>query len=249
MESNIPNNIPQHVAIIMDGNGRWARARMMPRVEGHRQGAKALKRIVKASRELGIRYLTVYAFSTENWKRPEAEVSSLMKLFISALNDETPELKKNNVRLRAMGALDMLPKDVQEKLYEAMDMTKDCDALDLIIAVSYGGRYEICDACKKLLKDFEDKKISIDEVNENTFRNYLYLPDVPDPDFLIRTSKELRVSNFLLWQIAYSELVVSEKYWPEFDLSELKRCIDEFNKRSRRFGKTGDQIKAESEEK
>ena len=134
MESNIPNNIPQHVAIIMDGNGRWARARMMPRVEGHRQGAKALKRIVKASRELGIRYLTVYAFSTENWKRPETEVSSLMKLFISALNDETPELKKNNVRLRAMGALDMLPKDVQEKLYEAMDMTKDCDALDLIIA-------------------------------------------------------------------------------------------------------------------
>lgn len=238
------NKVPTHIAIIMDGNGRWAKARFMPRVEGHRQGAKALKRIVKASRELGIRYLTVYAFSTENWKRPEAEVNSLMKLFISALEDETPELKKNGVRLRAMGALDMLPKDVQDKLFASMETTKDCDGLDLIIAVSYGGRYEICDACKKLLKDFEDKKISIDEVNEQSFRNYLYLPDVPDPDFLIRTSKELRISNFLLWQIAYSELVVSDKYWPEFDSDELKRCIADFNGRSRRFGKTQEQIDA-----
>lgn len=239
------NNIPKHIAIIMDGNGRWAQARHLPRVQGHRQGAKALKKVVKAARELGIRYLTVYAFSTENWKRPESEVSALMKLFISALNDETPELKKNNVRLRAIGALGMLPKNVHEKLMDSIETTKDCDALDLVIAVSYGGRYEICDACKKILKDFENKKIKIDDISEQTFRNYLYAKDVPDPDFLIRTSNEIRISNFLLWQIAYSEIVISKKFWPEFDKDELISCINEFNSRSRRFGKTNEQIEAE----
>lgn len=235
---------PKHIAIIMDGNGRWAQKRFLPRVEGHRQGAKALKRIVVASRELGIRYLTVYAFSTENWKRPENEVSTLMKLFISSLEKETLELKKNNVRLRAIGALDMLPQNVKEKLDESIDITKDCNALDLIIAVSYGGRREICDATKKIMKDFENKKINISDIDEMLYKNYLYLPDVPDPDFMIRTSGELRISNFLLWQLAYSELVISDKFWPEFDKEELEKCIKDYKKRSRRFGCTSEQVEA-----
>ncbi len=239
MSESIP---PKHIAIIMDGNGRWAQKRFLPRAEGHRQGAKSLKKVVIASRELGIRYLTVYAFSTENWKRPQDEVSTLMKLFISSLEKETLELKKNNVRLRAMGALDMLPDEVRKKLNESIEITKDCDSLDLIIAVSYGGRREICDATKKILKDFEDKKITVSDIDEKLFKNYLYLPDVPDPDFMIRTSGELRISNFLLWQLAYSEFIISDKFWPEFDKEELEKCIMDFRKRSRRFGCTGEQI-------
>jgi len=237
MAEDNQQQIIRHIALIMDGNGRWAKKRFLPRVKGHAEGAKALRRIVEASRELGIRYITVYAFSTENWNRPEDEVSSLMNLFISSLEKETPLLKKNNIRLRAMGALSMLPKNVQDKLNEAMESTKSCDAMDLIIAVSYGGRREICDGIKKLCQDFSEKKFELDDITEKLFQNYLYLPDVPDPDFMIRTSGEVRISNFLLWQLAYSELVISQKFWPEFDREELVRCIEEFKKRDRRFGK------------
>ncbi len=234
-------NIPRHVAIIMDGNGRWAKKRLLPRIEGHRQGAKTVRMIVEESRRLGIRHLTLFCFSTENWLRPKDEVSALMRLFKGYLESELPILKKNGVRLRAMGDLQRLPDFVLAALQECMDDTKDLDGMDLILAISYGGRDEIVRAVKKLAVAVEKAELDSSQITEASVHAMLDLPDVPDPDVLIRTSDEVRISNFLLWQLAYSEIVVSPKFWPEFSKDEFLRCLDEYSKRERRFGLTDGQ--------
>lgn len=233
---------PRHVAVIMDGNGRWAKKRLFERIEGHRQGAKTVRMLVEECRRRGIRYLTLFSFSTENWSRPEAEVSGLMALFERYLKSEVAELKKNGVRLRAIGELSRLPSSVQKALNTAIEETAGCDGLDLILAISYGGRAEIVSAAKRLVEDFVSRKLSVDEIDDRALAARMYAPDVPDPELLIRTSGEMRISNFLLWQVAYSELVVSPLLWPDFSAAEFERCLQEFAGRGRRFGKTGDQI-------
>ncbi len=222
--------IPNHVAIIMDGNGRWAKSKGLPRVEGHRKGAEVVENVVRWSAEFGIKYLTLYTFSTENWKRPKEEVEYLFSLLIEKLEAKVPELIKENVRLRFMGRLEDLPEKLKNKCREAEEMTISNDGLNLIIALNYGGRAEIVDAVRKILKE------GVDEVNEESFRKYLYLPDVPDPDLIIRTSGELRLSNFLLWQSAYSEFYFTEKLWPDFTKDDFIKALEDYSKRERRFG-------------
>ncbi len=234
--------LPKHVAIIMDGNGRWAKSRSLPRVEGHRMGAKTVRMAVEECRKLGIRYLTLFCFSSENWGRPEQEVSALMKLFVQHLEGEAESLAKNGVRLRAIGDLGSLPVEVREKLNNAMERTKDKSDLDLILAISYGGRDEIVQAVKEVGRRCRDGELNPDEITPAVFSGYLYAPDVPDPDLLIRTSSELRISNFLLWQLAYSEIVISPLFWPEFSKDEFVRCLREYCSRSRRFGLTAEQV-------
>jgi undecaprenyl diphosphate synthase len=223
------NPVPKHIAIIMDGNGRWAKRRFLPRLEGHRAGGKAVRRTVEAARELGVRYLTLYAFSTENWNRPADEVSGLMKLLMEYLQGELPNLIKNKVRLRTIGQKDRFSPEIQQMLKDAEDQTTEGAELDLILALSYGGRQEIVDAINQAIKVGKP-------VTEESFRSFLYAPDVPDPELLIRTSNEKRISNFLLWQCAYTEFVYSSYLWPDFDKVELVRCIDEYRQRERRFG-------------
>ncbi len=219
-----------HVAIIMDGNGRWAKERGLPRIEGHRRGALKVEDVTEWSADLGIRYLTLYAFSTENWKRPWDEVSFLFNLFVEFMKKKIRKMKREGVRVRIIGRKEKLPDEVVKVWEWAEEETKSNDKIDLIIALNYGGRYEILDAVKNMLSE------NIMEVDEDTFRSHLYAPDVPDPDIVIRTSGEMRISNFLLWQIAYSELFFIKKYWPDFDREDLERVIDEFKKRHRRFG-------------
>lgn len=236
-----PERLPRHVAVIMDGNGRWAKKRFLPRVEGHRQGAKSVRMIVEECRALGIRYLTLFAFSTENWKRPEQEVGALMSLLVQYLESELELLLKNGVRLRAMGDLSKLPHKVRKLLTDNEESTKSLTGLDLILAISYGGREEILDASRALAKQCLNGK-NPDEISESDLRASLYLPDVPDPDLLIRTSNETRISNFMLWQLAYSEIVVTSVLWPDFSKSTLHDCLKEFAGRNRRFGLTQEQI-------
>jgi len=222
--------VPNHVAIIMDGNGRWARRKGLPRVEGHRKGAEVVENVVRWSAEFGIKYLTLYTFSTENWKRPKEEVEFLFSLLVEKLETKALELIKENVRLRFMGRLEDLPEKLKNKCREAEEMTKSNDGLNLIIALNYGGRAEIVDAVERILRE------GITEVNEEGFRKYLYLPDVPDPDLIIRTSGEMRLSNFLLWQSAYSELYFTEKLWPDFTKDDFIKALEDYSKRERRFG-------------
>lgn len=243
-ELNI-RNLPRHVAVIMDGNGRWAKKRLFERLEGHRQGAKIVRMLVEECRKKGIRYLTLYSFSTENWSRPPSEVGGLMMLFERYLKSEVAELKKNGVRLRAIGQLERLPSEVKSALENATNETAGCDKLDLILAISYGGRTEIVEAAKKIAVDVAAGNLTPDQVDERALSSRLYCPDVPDPELMIRTSGEMRISNFLLWQIAYSELVVSPLLWPDFSAEEFDRCLNEFAARGRRFGKTGEQIAEE----
>ncbi len=219
-----------HVAIIMDGNGRWAKERGLPRIEGHRRGAMKVEDVTEWSADLGIRYLTLYAFSTENWKRPWDEVSFLFNLFVEFMKKKIRKMKREGVRVRVIGRKEKLPDEVVNIWEWAEEETKSNDKIDLIIALNYGGRYEILDAVRKISSE------NITEIDEDTFRSYLYAPDVPDPDIVIRTSGEMRISNFLLWQIAYSELFFLKKYWPDFNREDLERVIDEFRKRHRRFG-------------
>ncbi len=221
----------------MDGNGRWAKKRKLPRVFGHREGTKATKRIVKACGELGVSYLTVYVFSSENWKRPKFEVDALMRLLIEKIHQEIDELDKENVRLSAMGDLSKLPPNTLEELNWGMEKTADNTGLNLILALSYGGRQEIVDACKAISSRVKKGTMSLQDITEDTFRQNLYLPDVPEPELLIRTGGDLRVSNFLLWQIAYTELYVTQTLWPDFKKEELVDAIDSFNSRQRRFGR------------
>ncbi len=234
-------SIPEHIAIIMDGNGRWAKQRTLPRVAGHREGVSSVRDIVEACGQLGAKCLTLYAFSTENWKRPQQEVSTLMRLLVKALRDETDKLNENNVRLTAIGNLDSLPSGVQRELFESFERTKHNTGLNLNLALSYSGRWEITEAVKKIAADAVSRKISVDNINESTIANYLSA--MPDPDLLIRTSGEFRISNFLLYQLAYTEIYISKVYWPDFRRKHLYEAISDFQKRERRFGLVSEQVK------
>jgi undecaprenyl diphosphate synthase len=244
-EGNAEGNpvvFPQHVAIIMDGNGRWAKSRHLPRVEGHRQGAKTVRMVVEESRRIGIKYLTLFAFSSENWSRPQDEVSTLMKLLQHYLEREIAELTKNGVRLRAIGDLGRLPDYVQEALLSATKITAENDSLNLTLAISYGGRDEILHVIRQIALKVEQGELSSDDLDVSIVRSFLYDPDLPDIDLLIRTSGESRISNFMLWQLAYSEIVIDTVYWPDFSKERYQAAMAEFSRRSRRFGKTQEQI-------
>jgi undecaprenyl diphosphate synthase len=235
--------IPKHVAIIMDGNGRWAQKRHLPRIAGHREGVESVRDAVETCGQLGVKYLTLYAFSTENWKRPKGEVSLLMRLLMKALRDETDKLQSNNVRVRAIGDIAKLPLEVQNELLEAMLKTQNNTGLNLLLALSYSGRWDITQAIKKILFDVKRGVLSEDNIDENIISNHLSTQGIPDPDLLIRTSGEFRLSNYLLWQLAYSEIYISTLFWPEFKRNELYQAIEDYQKRERRFGMTGNQIK------
>ena len=228
--------VPRHIAIIMDGNGRWARERNLPRIKGHEQGAESVRAVTEACVELGVEFLTVYAFSTENWKRPAAEVAALFVLLEHFIAQETPTLMKNNVRLAAIGRLHELPETCQRALAESIAQTAGNTATTLILALNYSGRAEIIDAMKGLCADAAAGKIAIGEIDQDTISARLYTGAYPDPDLLIRTSGELRLSNFLLWQLSYTEIHVTEKLWPDFRKADLREAIAEFNKRQRRYG-------------
>ena len=236
------NRLPKHVAIIMDGNGRWAKLRNKPRVFGHREGAKSVRKIVEATARLGIKNLTLYAFSTENWNRPKHEVKTLMKLLVSALKRELVLMKKNNIKLNAIGHTDKMPENVQHELQEVLDETKTNTGLVLTLALSYGARQEIQRAIKEISYKVKNNIISVENVDENIINKHLYTQNLPDVDLLIRTSGEVRISNFLLWQIAYAELYFTEELWPDFDETSLYNAIADYQLRERRFGKTSEQI-------
>ena len=229
-------NLPQHVAVIMDGNGRWARQRHLPRVEGHRRGAESARTIIKVSGEIGIKYLTLYAFSAENWNRPKDEVDALMKYLIHYLKSETPELNKSKVRLEAIGQIHRLPENVQEQLRKSIATLAKNNGLTLVLALSYGGRTEIVDAARSIAKKAKAGELDPEEITEKVFAQHLYTRHWPDPDLLIRTSGEMRISNFLLWQISYAELVITPTLWPDFRKPQFFEALEEYHRRHRRFG-------------
>ena len=230
------NNIPKHIAIIMDGNGRWARQRRLPRSAGHRAGINSIRRIVKAAAELGIKVITLFAFSTENWQRPKREVDILMRTFRNLLDAEINKLHKNNIRFRVIGREDPLSTDLLTKIRQAESLTAQNSGLTLVLAFNYGGRAEIVDAAARIAQSIQKKNYKISQLNEEIFSRFLYAPDLSPPDLFIRTSGELRLSNFLLWQLAYAELYFVEKYWPDFTKDDLIMAISEFQRRQRRFG-------------
>ncbi len=233
-----PKTIPQHVAVIMDGNGRWAKAKGLLRVQGHQKGIERVEEIIAAAAEAGVRYLTLYAFSKENWRRPEQEVNFLMDLLSGALDRKVEELHKKNVVFNAIGRLEDLPSSVREKLRSGMDLTRKNTGLVVTFALSYSSRLEMVDACRKIGKMIEAGTLKPGEVTEETISNQLYTAGMPDPDLLIRTSGEMRISNFLLWQISYAELFVTQKFWPDFGRDDFFAALDDFQKRDRRFGRT-----------
>ncbi len=236
------NNLPVHVAIIMDGNGRWAKKKGNQRIFGHKNGVKAVRDTVEGAGELGIQYLTLYAFSTENWNRPKQEVDALMTLLITSINSETDTLIKNNVRLLTIGDTEGLPKNVKEKLNTVIDKTANNTGLTLVLALNYSARWEIVNAVKNIITDSKKSDISIEKINNEFFEGYLNTKDIPDPDLLIRTSGEYRISNFLIWQIAYSELYFTDVLWPDFRREDLYNAIINYQQRERRFGKTSEQL-------
>lgn len=236
------NNLPRHIAVIMDGNGRWAKKKGAMRIFGHKNAVQAVKEVTEGCGELGIKYLTLYAFSTENWNRPKAEIDGLMELLVSTLKQEIKTLMDNQVKLVTIGETSNLPGDCQKNLEWAIDQTKNNTGLKLILALSYSGRWEILKAVKALAKDVEQGKIKSEEINERSFENYLTTSGIPDPELLIRTSGELRVSNFLLWQIAYTELFITPTLWPDFRKNHLYEAIWSYQQRERRFGKTSEQL-------
>ncbi|MGP1421624.1 MAG: isoprenyl transferase [Tannerella sp.] len=236
------DRLPQHVAIIMDGNGRWAKERGKDRSEGHREGVVSVRKVVEAATTLGLRYLTVYTFSTENWNRPEAEVHALMGLMVAAIHRETPDLMKNNVRLMAIGDLDRLPQEVRTTLDECLRQTSVNTGTTLVLALSYSSRWEILHAVKALTEEAACGQLRAEEVTEELFASRLTTRDIPDPDLLIRTGGEQRISNFLLWQLSYAELYFTDIYWPDFREEELYQAIRSYQQRERRFGKTSDQL-------
>jgi undecaprenyl diphosphate synthase len=244
MEEKIDlNNLPRHIAVIMDGNGRWAKKKGAVRIFGHKNAIKAVHEIAETSAELGIEYLTLYAFSTENWGRPQEEVNGLMELLVSTIRKETKTLQKNNIRLSTIGFTDQLPVNCQNELKASVEETKLNDGLNLILALSYSGRSEILNAVKNLIKAIQNGEVDENELDQELFSNYLFTRTIPDPELLIRTSGEMRVSNFLLWQIAYSELFFTERLWPDFRKNDLYEAIIAFQKRERRFGKISEQLK------
>jgi len=229
--------VPKHIAIIMDGNGRWAEKRGLPKTMGHAQGVDAVRRTVKACIKIGVKYLTLYAFSTENWSRPDHEVKALFHLLEDFIDNEFKLFHDNNIRLRIIGERQRIQKDLLAKMERAEKDTEGYDALTLNVALSYGGRQEILNAARILAKDAKDAKINPLDIDEDLFSGRLYTAGQPDPDLLIRTSGEMRVSNFLLWQISYAEFYVTEKLWPDFGEEDLRKAIEEYNKRDRRFGR------------
>lgn len=235
-------DIPNHIAMIMDGNGRWAKRRGLPRVEGHRRGVETVREIVETCALLGVKYLTIYTFSTENWKRPKDEVTTLMRLIVRSLQNETNELHSNNVRLSTIGDTSMLPEIVQKELQTAVEKTQHNTKLTLNLALSYSGRWEILEACKTIAEKVKTGEMNIDQIDENIFSGCLSTKEIPDPDLLIRSGGEYRISNFLLWQIAYSELYVTNVLWPEFRYEDLLLAIEDFQGRERRFGLVSEQL-------
>jgi undecaprenyl diphosphate synthase len=236
------NNLPKHVAVIMDGNGRWAKKKGARRIFGHRNAVQAVRDVTEASGELGIKYLTLYAFSTENWSRPKEEVEGLMELLVNTLKQEIGTLMENQVKLKTIGDTSHLPANCQKNLDWAINETKNNSGLTLILALSYSGRWEILEAVRQIASEVRDGKIDISSINEATFGNYLKTSGIPDPELLIRTSGELRISNFLLWQIAYTELYITPTLWPDFRKEHLYEAIWSYQQRERRFGKTSEQL-------
>ncbi len=229
--------IPKHIAIIMDGNSRWSKSKKLPLKVGHKNGSENVRKISEACIEIGVKYLTIYAFSSENWDRPQDEVDYLMKLLDNYLEKETKSLIEKGVKIVISGNLEKLPQKTKDKISKIENLTKDNEALVLNVAFSYGARQEIVDACKKIILAVRESKISVNEVNEELISQNLYHPDIPDPDLLIRTAGDLRISNFLLWQMAYTEFHFTETFWPDFKKDNLIQAIQEFNKRERRYGK------------
>ena len=236
------DNIPKHVAIIMDGNGRWATQKGKLRVFGHRNGVKAVQSTIEGAAKIGIQYITLYAFSTENWNRPKFEVNALMELLVDTIQKEINTLNKNKIRLKAIGDLNTLPKKAKEKLQKAINETSGNDHMTLILALSYSSKWEIINAVKEITNKVKSGEISTDEINENLIDNSLSTIGIPDPELMIRTSGEHRISNFLLWQLAYAELYFTPKLWPDFREQDLYEALLSFQKRERRFGKTSEQI-------
>ena len=234
--------IPKHIAIIMDGNGRWAANKNLPRIAGHKEGINSVKEITQECGELGVKFLTLFTFSIENWRRPKIEVSALMNLLVETIKHEINELMKNNVRLHVIGRIMELPEKPRVEMMKGIEKTKNNSGLNLVLALNYSGRTEILDAVKKMKSDI-DKKIINSEITEKTFSDYLYTKKIPDPDLVIRTSGESRISNFLLWQMAYSEIIITETQWPAFRTNELYNSILNYQLRERRFGKVSKQIK------
>ena len=230
------SDIPRHVAIIMDGNGRWARDRGLPRREGHRAGAESVREAVETCKEIGIQFLTLYAFSSENWSRPKAEIKALMELLEHFLKKKTPEMHKQGVRLHAIGRLESLPKSCRRELERAIEQTSSNKDLDLVLALSYGSREEIVDAARQLAREAAEGGLDPESIDCESFAQRLYTSEFPDPDLLVRTSGECRLSNFLLWQISYSEIVITRKFWPEFKKIDLHQAVEEYSRRHRRFG-------------
>jgi undecaprenyl diphosphate synthase len=236
LNSEAKANLPRHVAIIMDGNGRWAKERHLPRIEGHRAGADSARIIIRTAGEIGIKYLTLYAFSVENWNRPKDEVDALMKYLIHYLKSETPELNKNNVKLEVIGQIYRLPENVQEHLKRSITTLSRNNGLTLVMALSYGGRTEIVDAVRSIAAKAKARELDPADITEEVFAQHLYTRNLPDPDLLIRTSGEMRVSNFLLWQISYAELVITPTLWPDFRKPQFFAALEEYHRRHRRFG-------------
>lgn len=230
-------SIPQHIAIIMDGNGRWAKDKGNVRLFGHKAGVESVRDITESCAQLGVKNLTLYAFSTENWSRPSAEINGLMKLLVNSLQNEAKRLNKNNIRLVSIGQLDRLPQNCQNKLGEVIDLTKDNTRLELCLALSYSGRWDIIEAIKKVSKEVQKGNVDPEEIDDHLVSSYLSTADIPDPDLIIRTSGEYRISNFLLWQLAYSELYITQTFWPDFRRDELYKAIFSYQKRDRRYGK------------
>jgi undecaprenyl diphosphate synthase len=241
--------VPIHIAIIMDGNGRWAKKQGKDRIEGHKAGVESVRNAVKASIECGVKYLTLYAFSTENWKRPKEEVDALMELLVFAIEKEVPELMKNNIRLNAIGNLSSLPDKSRQSLYQSIELTKNNTQLTLTLALSYSSKWEITNACKQIAQKVKRGLLNPEDIDESIIQNHLNTADLPDPELIIRTSGEHRISNFLLWQAAYAEFYFTPVYWPEFTKEEFYKAILDFQKRERRFGKTSEQILSESSKK
>lgn len=241
-ENILGGHIPKHIAIIMDGNGRWAKERSLPRVAGHKEGVNSVREITRACGEIGVKHLTLYTFSTENWRRPTAEVSALMTLLLKTINTEVKELHKNNVRFTAIGDLKKLPKSTQQGIFDGIEITKNNTGLNLCLALNYGSRQEMVSAVQAIAKKVKKGDLKLDEINETIFSNMLSTSDMPNPDLLIRTSGEYRLSNFLLWQCAYSEIIMTKTFWPAFRKDALIEAILEYQSRERRFGKVSEQV-------
>ena len=237
-----PSKLPQHIAIIMDGNGRWANQHGAERIYGHENGVKSVREVTEAAAELGVKYITLYAFSTENWSRPQAEVIALMQLLVHTISIETATLNKNNIRLLAIGDLKSLPQDCYNELQEAIEKTKNNTRTTLVLALSYSARWELTDAVKQIAEKIENKTLSAKDINENTITSHLSTAGIPEPELMIRTSGEHRISNFLLWQLAYSELYFTDKLWPDFRKEDFYEAIIDYQHRERRFGKTSEQL-------